>query len=916
MNSFKQQFNSLIFKLIILLLINTFLSVSKLGAQQLTDKNYLTKLYDSTKVLYQSGDYNGAIDGLNEILLLKGEMPNDIQPAYYKVFNRLGVIFKRQGNLSKAINYYNKALEFTDDDYILSVINGNIAMIYSLTGDYSKAIFYYESSLSILKKSDKVNKYHWIVNNYLNQGYTYYKSGQMNLALKKSLQSIQIAKKNQIKIAGNAYYNCGLIYQNLDSLDKANIYFKKAIESYKKEFGEKHYMTAMAYVNYAVFYSETGYFSKSEQLYQKAHKILIKMLGEKHPYTSLCVQNLGQLHYKKENYKQALHYYQQSLISKIYDFNDRSIYVNPWPDVFPDLDLIDILKAKAQAFEKLAELEDKEINLKTALSTLELTVGFIEQLRTGYLYESSKLQLASQEHDIYLSIINIANSLYEINGDGKYAEIAFKYAELSKYAVLRELKNEEAARGIAGVPDSLGNYERRLKEQIGSIRMQMEEESKQETPDRVKIDKWNEKIFSLTQELENLVEKLESGYPEYYKQKYNQEIVSINQLQQSIDKKEAILEYVLGDSSLYTFVVTQDTFLLLKQDTDSVFHSSLDFYKTVLHRDHTSNYRLYRNSAYNLYKKLIFPVEPLLQNKNLLIIPDDKMNFISFDVLVDKPYKSVDELYYREEPFLLKKYPIAYAYSATLYKNSLTALQNNRFKFLGIAPGYENSKDSLIHMPLGLKSVRKIALLMLGKSLTGEKATEQKFKEYSNKYDVIQLYAHGFEDTLNPANSKLILSEPDDSLNDSYLHAWEVYNLQINAKLVVLASCYSGGGKLSKGEGVLSLSRSFMYAGSESIVMSLWLAPQKATNNILNSFYLNLLKGMRKDEALRLAKLRYLEQTDPISAHPRFWAGIVINGNQKELYKNWYLKRLIYIISMIGVLFFLMKKRKSIAKLF
>jgi hypothetical protein len=80
------------------------------------------------------------------------------------------------------------------------------------------------------------------------------------------------------------------------------------------------------------------------------------------------------------------------------------------------------------------------------------------------------------------------------------------------------------------------------------------------------------------------MQELESDYPEYYKQKYNNEIVSLTQLQKALDKKEAVLEYVLADSTLYTFTITKDTFALLKQNVDSVFHSSLDFYKTVLHR--------------------------------------------------------------------------------------------------------------------------------------------------------------------------------------------------------------------------------------------------------------------------------------------------------------------------------------------
>jgi hypothetical protein len=106
-----------------------------------------------------------------------------------------------------------------------------------------------------------------------------------------------------------------------------------------------------------------------------------------------------------------------------------------------------------------------------------------------------------------------------------------------------------------------------------------------------------------------------------------------------------------------------------------------------------------------------------------------------------------------------------------------------------------------------------------------------------------------------------------------------------------------------------------MYAGSKSVVMSLWAAPDKTTNDMLNDFFLNLLKGMRKDEALRLAKLKNLAKADPIYAHPRFWSGIVVNGNQNELYHYWYLKKLIFVTIVILALVFAFRKRKAIKRL-
>ncbi|NVO10310.1 MAG: CHAT domain-containing protein [Bacteroidales bacterium] len=915
MNSFKLQDSFPSFKFLVLLLGFVSLNILEINAQQYNGVSNINLLYDSSKAYYANGDYNNALRVLNRILALKNNISEDINPAYFRVYNLLGIILKKQGNLSMAIDYYKKAKEKTSDIFSLSVINGNIAIIYSLNGDYLKAIYYIENTLSVLEKGKDKKKYSYIIDNYHNLGFSYYKLGNYNLARASYLKSIQISKENKLGENSDTYYNCGLAYQKLDSLDKANYYFRKAIACNAKNFGENHCMTGMAYMNYAAFYSDIGDYKNSARLYERSQNILLKSLGYKHLYTSYSFMNNGKLYYRTGNYKVALKYYQQSLISKIYSFNDTSLYANPNADALPDMDLLDILKLKAQAFGQLAEQENKTENLKAALATLELSANFIERLRTGYLYEGSKLQLAEREHEVYLAIVRIASSLYEITKDYKYTEVAFRYAEYSKYAVLRELKNDEMAKGIAGVPDSISDSERNLKQQIASLRMQVEDESKLEHPNRSKIDLWNEQQFTLTQRLEGLMQRLESNYPEYYKQKYSNQVVSIPQLQMVMDKKEAILEYVLGDKDLYTFAITKDTFLLVRQETDSTFRSGLNFFINALHAETSSDYYAYRDAAYTLYQKLIYPVEPLLRNRNLLIIPDGGLNLIAFEALIDKPYRDGDKRDYRCESYLLMKYPIGYAYSATLYNNTLSETGNDSPNFLGIAPDYKNSKDSLRNIPAGINSVRKIALLTFGKSLTGGNATEANFKKYCGRYGIIHFYAHGLEDTINPANSKLALSAPTDSAGDGYLHAWEVYNMQLNAEMVVLGVCNSGLGKLSRGEGVMSISRSFIYAGCQSVVMSLWVAYSGSANDILNDYYLNLLKGMRKDEAMRLAKLEYLKKTELFFSHPRYWAGIVVNGNQNALYHYWILKKIAFAIILILVLFFVFRNRKAIRRL-
>ena len=143
---------------------------------------------------------------------------------------------------------------------------------------------------------------------------------------------------------------------------------------------------------------------------------------------------------------------------------------------------------------------------------------------------------------------------------------------------------------------------------------------------------------------------------------------------------------------------------------------------------------------------------------------------------------------------------------------------------------------------------------------------------------------HGILDTKRPMMSSLAFTENRDSTEDNFLHAYEISNMKLNANLVVLSACETGYGKFEQGEGVVSIARSFMYAGVPSLVVSLWQVNDVSTAKIMNSFYLNLSDGMNKATALRHAKLDYLKNTKGITGHPAFWSPFIQLGDSRPIY--------------------------------
>jgi CHAT domain-containing protein len=104
--------------------------------------------------------------------------------------------------------------------------------------------------------------------------------------------------------------------------------------------------------------------------------------------------------------------------------------------------------------------------------------------------------------------------------------------------------------------------------------------------------------------------------------------------------------------------------------------------------------------------------------------------------------------------------------------------------------------------------------------------------------------------------------------------------LKLNADLVTLSACRTGLGKLVSGEGVLGLTRAFLYAGTRSVLASLWNVNDTATAELMTAFYRNLKRDLSKDEALRQAKLELLHGKQPAWRHPYFWASFVLIGER------------------------------------
>jgi len=128
--------------------------------------------------------------------------------------------------------------------------------------------------------------------------------------------------------------------------------------------------------------------------------------------------------------------------------------------------------------------------------------------------------------------------------------------------------------------------------------------------------------------------------------------------------------------------------------------------------------------------------------------------------------------------------------------------------------------------------------------------------------------------------SKIVLAQIENE--DGYLQMYEVYDLNLNADMVVLSGCSTGLGKLSRGEGLISMTRAFLHAGVPSLVVSLWPVEDASTTLLMDHFYRNLKKGFNKSRALQQAKVAMLQYRDE-RQDPFYWSPFVLIGDTKEI---------------------------------
>jgi len=327
-------------------------------------------------------------------------------------------------------------------------------------------------------------------------------------------------------------------------------------------------------------------------------------------------------------------------------------------------------------------------------------------------------------------------------------------------------------------------------------------------------------------------------------------------IQQLIPPRETLLEYFGSGDTFYVFIVTREKIKGVKLDVKDLRRRIELFRQNIMLRDAFQC----NADGQALYEVLIKPLERTIQSTNLTIVPHGVLHYLPFNALNSG------------EEYLIDRYNIRVLPSASVMK----FLKDQREGHAGnlLAFGNPDLGNPTYDLPGAQNEVIAITKGQpKSKLLLRSQATETAVKQYGDGFRYLHFATHGTFDAEKPLSSGLLMSS--DSENDGTLTVGELYDLRLPVDLVTLSACETALGKVANGDDVVGFTRGFLYAGTSSIISSLWKVDDQATSILMQQFYKSL-KETDKRSALRSAQLRV---KNTYNSHPYYWAAFQITGS-------------------------------------
>lgn len=734
----------------------------------------------------------------------------------------IGLARERVGDFDSSLKYYSKAYSIgkeINDKNGLTLAALYKANSYWFQADYQKAFEHIRVSLKIAN-SNKNERHQVFAFNTL--GLIYWTLNDLGKAKENIRKSLDLAGKINSKLdIASAYNNLGLIYRQEKKYKESIEYFQKALvidEKIKTKWGRgyDHRNMGMSYLRLHDLDKATANIEKAVNLSGE--------IGNRINEAKSMLE-MGNISLESKAYKKAVHYFENT--------HALSITIN-----LPEVSWR-ALRGKGKSLWMSGEKEKALKNYKQA-------VEIVEGLRASIKLEEFKNGFIENKQGLYNEIVIL---LLELGQN----EEAFNYSERGRGRSFIDLLGNHKLVFKNLSDQSLYKKIQDLKQQIYETKEALIEAENEGLAKKIK-----EKLTDLKSIYESLLIDLKENNPQL------SSFVTVDPLKLEdvyalLDDDTLLVEYLVTEKEVIAWVVHNDRVdlartLIEDKKLNALIKKSRLSMENLMPMDEVSS---------RLYDILIKPIAPFIEGaKYIGIIPHGALHYLSFASLKN------------DAGYFIEQQPIFYSPSASVLKYTFARRRKEK-NVRVLAIGNPDLGSFNYDLPLSEMEVNSMKWNFADIDvLTRGEAKESWLLENIGNYGIIHIASHGEFDDINPLFSALKLVR--DVTADGNLETNEIFSLNIKADLITLSACQTGLGQITKGDEIIGMNRAFFYAGTHSIISSLWRISDISTSILIKHFYRNY-KNYDKASALRKAQL-FVKKIYP---HPSYWSGLVLSGDYK-----------------------------------
>lgn len=906
------------------------------AAQQMEEKGTAEALKDALKefdeasrLMRELGDHKGEAVTLNRMGLVYKKLGDNYKALEYydraltiisgkgenreeaSILNNAALLYNTLGERQKALEYYNRALPLirvAGDWKAEAAILNNIGALHFALTESQKALEHFDLSLQLMKAKGAKNA---VALNGIGVVYEFLGEKQ------KALEYLHLALSYVPSASGQAAgisANIGVIYDFLGEKQKALEYFNRALTQFRSAGDRRGVAITLHFIGSV--YNSSGDSRKAIECYDEALS-LIQAVGDRYR-EALILTKTGEAYATLGEKQKALDYYGKSLLI---GQAVKSRFI------------------EALAHYRTALTFYSLNNLAEARSNIEAALGIIESLRTKVASSELRASYFASVQQYYDFYIGLLMRLDQLHPDQGYDAMALHASERARARVLLEMLMEGRVDIHQGVEPSLLERERSLKQSLDAKNeRQVRLLSREHTKDQAEqIDEESRQLLAQYQKVRDQIKLKSPGYAALTEPRP----LTVKEIQEEVlDADTLLLEYALGEQQSYLWAVTRDSMVTFRLPKRAEIEEAAQRVYELLSVDRrerpSQSNSSYSEAASALSQIILGPVAAHLGQKRLLIVPQGALSYIPFAALPlpaaqKQETANASGLAHSGLEPLIAKHEIIYLPSAStlavlrrelagrkLPPKAVAVIADPVFSkddvraraaFKGEAKAVDEKDKPIIPSPdisqtTFLRSIKEAglgdgkelprlpfsgqeartifalgrqagAMIALDFNANLKTATSAEMEQYR----IIHFATHALLNNERPELSGLVLSLVDEQgePQNGFLRLYDIYNLRLGADLVVLSACQTALGKQIKGEGLVGVTRGFMYAGAARVMASLWRVDDQATAELMNRFYIGMMK-YKQEPAAALREGQIWMRKQKRWQSPYYWSGFIIQG--------------------------------------